>query len=69
MDGTEKGKEILSGFKNLIFKDEVIEKTAEVRLKHCFECPHKKPLRCGKCGCLLSAKIRSETTKCPIGKW
>ena len=65
----KKGQEILSGFKNLIFKDEEIEKTAEVRMKFCFECPHKKDLRCGKCGCILSAKIRSEKSSCPVGNW
>ncbi|MFN8694136.1 MAG: hypothetical protein ACK5XX_06985 [Holosporales bacterium] len=24
---------------------------------------------CGKCGCLLQAKLRTENGKCPVGKW
>lgn len=24
---------------------------------------------CGECGCPLSTKVRSETSKCPKGKW
>ncbi len=24
---------------------------------------------CGECGCPLSAKVRSETTSCPLKKW
>jgi len=26
-------------------------------------------LKCGKCKCPLSTKLRSENEKCPIGKW
>lgn len=26
-------------------------------------------LKCNKCGCPLSAKLRSENEKCPIGNW
>ena len=25
--------------------------------------------KCGKCGCPLSAKVRSKNDRCPIGKW
>lgn len=61
--------EIYSGFKNLIFKDEEIEPIAEVRLIECFNCPHRNNNRCGKCGCILAAKVRSTTTKCPDERW
>ncbi len=30
---------------------------------------HIKGLGCDKCGCLLSAKVRSPLSKCPEGKW
>ena len=26
-------------------------------------------LKCGKCGCPLSAKVRAPQDACPIGKW
>lgn len=25
--------------------------------------------KCGKCGCPLSAKVRSKNDRCPVGKW
>jgi len=64
-----KSKEILSGFKNLLFKNEKIEGQAAIKMEYCFKCPHKKDLTCGKCGCLLAAKIRSESSSCPVGNW
>ena len=66
-------EKIFQGFKNLIFKDEAIEKDAEVKLKICFECPFKKETvgiwRCGKCSCALIAKARSPQSKCPDNRW
>lgn len=59
---------IYEGFKNLIFKNEEIEKQAEIKLKICFECPYRKDNRCGKCGCFIQAKTRSSST-CPAKKW
>ncbi len=66
-------QEIFSGFKNLIFKDEVIEAKAEVKLKICFECPFRKEVlgisKCSKCGCMTKAKVRSDNSTCPDKRW
>ena len=77
-------KNILTGWKNYLDKSEVVEKIAEERAAICAACPHAKQgklltfvkdtLRevqgayCDKCGCPLSAKIRSSEI-CPINKW
>jgi len=61
-------KTIYEGFKNLVLKDEKVEQFAEVKLRICYECPFRKDLRCGKCGCFIAAKTRS-SSKCPEGKW
>jgi radical SAM superfamily enzyme len=62
-------QEIYQGFKNLLFKDEEIEKLADARLNICFECPNRKEYTCGLCGCFLKAKVRSIQSTCPIDKW
>ena len=66
-------KEIYQGFKNLVFQNEEINKTAEERLKICFECPVREGKFCSKlkggCGCMLAAKTRSSGSKCPKDKW
>jgi len=46
--------EILNGLHTVV----VDKKTTQVR-----------GLKCGKCGCPLSAKIRAPQDMCPIGKW
>ena len=65
--------EILSGFKNLVWEDPKIEKIAIDRALICGECPSNVNNICssakGGCGCVLMAKIRSEYSKCPLGKW
>lgn len=30
---------------------------------------HIQGMKCGKCGCNLSAKVRSVGDQCPLGKW
>lgn len=30
---------------------------------------HIRGMKCGECGCPLSAKVRSAGDRCPIGKW
>lgn len=63
--------EIVSGWKNLLFKTPEIEKVAKQRAKICSDCELNNGGSCSSCGCLLSAKTRSmsDTNKCPIGKW
>jgi len=46
--------EILNGLHTVV----VDKKTTQVR-----------GLKCGKCGCPLSAKVRAPHDACPIGKW
>lgn len=41
-------QQIFLGFKNTIFKDEEVEKIAEEKLKHCFECPIRNEGFCSR---------------------
>lgn len=78
-------KNILSGWKNFIDKSEVVEIVAKERAEFCAQCPSSKEglllafindkiqnvqgHYCAECDCPLSAKIRSQNEKCPLGKW
>lgn len=70
-------QEILSGWTNLVFKNEDVEKIAKERLEICSECEFmseypnemKSFSTCTSCGCVLSAKCRSEKSICPKDKW
>jgi hypothetical protein len=64
-----KFEEIFEGWKNRLFKNQTIEEEANKRAAICFLCPYNKNNKCGKCGCNLSAKIRSPKSKCPENKW
>lgn len=77
-------KQILTGWKNFILKSEVTESLAKQRAKLCSTCPSARQgkllvfikdslteiegVYCQKCGCPLSAKVRSNDI-CPIQKW
>lgn len=39
------------------------------RLQICEACEHYENRMCKQCGCLMPAKVRLSTSKCPIGKW
>lgn len=41
----------------------------EQRKNICNSCPKKKAIICFSCGCIIEAKIRLKTEKCPEGKW
>ncbi len=48
------------------------KKTTQIkddRLKICNPCEFAKAGFCKKCGCILAAKTRVKTEKCPIDKW
>ena len=49
------------------------KETLEARHKTCNACEYKTSVlgleQCGKCGCLLSVKLRFKNTYCPIEKW
>jgi rRNA maturation endonuclease Nob1 len=68
-----KPKEIYTGWKNLLIKQEDIEQISAWRMDICNECPKKiKQLNldvCGECGCPLMSKSRSPESQCPLGKW
>ena len=61
--------EILSGWKNVVFPNENVEKIAEARAGICAGCEFNVNSRCKKCGCPLIAKTRSMQSQCPIKKW
>ena len=77
-------KNILNGWQNYMNKSEVTETTAKQRASICADCPnlrHGKLLAfvkdslkevkgtyCAQCGCVLSAKVRSNDI-CPDNKW
>ena len=43
---------------------------AETRLSICQKCEFlMETNRCAKCGCFVSAKVKAEMSKCPVGKW
>lgn len=52
---------------NLMSSEE--EKTA--RLNTCLECENliKLTRQCGKCFCIIDAKVIPKKSKCPAGKW
>lgn len=66
----DKFNEIVSGWKNYIFKNKEIENIAKERLKTCLSCD-KITLKnkCSVCGCYVPAKVRSLNSKCPNKKW
>lgn len=64
--------------------DEETKALGESRLAICAKCPLRNnaicdPTRKGKhvktgetkrgCGCILTAKVKSKSSKCPLGKW
>jgi recombinational DNA repair protein RecR len=57
--------EIINGWKNLIIKDDSVEKIAIERMSICVDCKHltKRDI-CDICGCYMLAKTRSLTSKC-----
>ncbi len=76
--------EIYEGWKNNLFPPEklkdVISQVSKERLDICNKCPEHssnkenyKTIRidshCVLCGCTLSAKTKSFSSECPLGKW
>ena len=72
----ENKRKILSGVKNLLIKNKIIEEIAEAGQAICDGCEFKSkdcsPLItecCSACGCSLKFKIRSLESSCPKDKW
>jgi hypothetical protein len=69
-------KQIVEGYYNWLSNDEDANKLAESRLLLCSVCPEnldkpevKNSSTCSKCGCIIKAKTRVKTAKCPLNKW
>jgi len=76
-------KEIVGAWYNKIKHTPEQKELADKRFEICSTCTYKKEilkgknwtLKCGKCGCLLSAKVYTEKThldkngSCPLHKW
>lgn len=65
-------KNIIEGYKNLLNKDERVEKVSKVRMEICNDCDKNSRSLvpyCKECGCVLSAKTRSMDSECPLKKW
>lgn len=72
---------ITQGWTNLIWENPEIEKIAHKRAEICATsgengnpCERliavkKRGILCGKCYCLIEAKVRTPGERCPIGKW
>jgi ribosomal protein L37E len=82
---SSKAERIFNGWYNLLTKDKVAEKVAEERAQICARCPFAvektllifvkddleeiEGMACERCGCPLSAKLRSINEKCPENLW
>lgn len=64
-----KYNEIKNSWKNLIWKNQEVEKLAEKRASICADCPINTANICMDCGCFIPAKIRGEDNSCPKNKW
>ena len=62
-------KNIVDGWKNVFISNDEVEELAAEREKICLQCPHKKKITCGLCGCPLHAKLRAVEAECPDGRW
>ena len=77
MDNIWKNKaKILSGVKNLLVKNKLIEEIADARQAICDSCEFKSKecsalitTCCSVCGCSLKIKTRSLEASCPKDKW
>ena len=70
--------------KAILHIDRADESTIRYRRRKCRRCPHASRStdpkyaktaglttlsQCGKCSCVISAKITIKGEKCPLGKW
>ena len=75
---------IINGWGNFIFENEVSENLAQKRATKCADCPHNKRglikifdgkikeidgNYCELCTCPLVVSVRSKNKKCPINLW
>ncbi len=76
---------IINGWENYIFKSKKVEAIAQKRAELCVKCPffaegfisvfedgdfkEVQGMKCDRCQCPISAKIRSINEKCPENLW
>ena len=65
----EKIASIITGWKNVIWKNKEIEQEAIRRVEICGGCRSNIHGVCKQCGCWIPAKARSMIENCPINKW
>lgn len=49
--------------------DPVTRETRLMRQAECDACEHRRGPMCGRCGCVVAAKIRVASEACPVGRW
>lgn len=65
-------KQIVDGWKNLIFRNAASEEIGKKRASICLNCVafyNPKNGRCKICNCYIPAAVRSKDKRCPKGKW
>lgn len=62
-------RDIIDGWKNLIFHKPEIEKLAHNRAIICANCEYSNLGLCTKCNCPLITKCRAKKNTCPTNKW
>ena len=68
-ESRNKFREILSGWKNVLFPNSTAERIHRSRAIICAKCEYNVKSICKKCGCPLVAKTRSPESVCPLNKW
>ena len=69
---SQQTKNFIESMKDYVEKPGIVEQDQYTRRRGiCDGCEYLDPRqnRCTKCGCLLMAKLRAKSARCPIGKW
>jgi len=60
-------KSIITGWWRFLFEGR--SEVGADRMAICKACPFRKGYLCGKCGCVLAAKVEAKDEQCPEGRW
>lgn len=73
MSFIEKLKRAKGAIAELVLDDRIPEEKAlaQSRFDTCSDCPSlRKPInQCSECGCLMNAKVKIRSARCPLNKW
>ena len=70
MTTAEKLQSIISGWKNLLYRNAEVEKIALERAKKCANCKYANNINvCILCNCYIPAKVRSLKEECKDKQW